>query len=72
MHVFRVPTYGCGMTDLHTNDGEPNQYDFIVAIFNDDDDSLVCWFECFPDVTDEYERLLDEALENHYKLGWND
>ena len=54
-YIFRTPTYLGGMDTLHTDDGAPNQYEFIIAIFDDEDDSLVCWHDCFPDVTDSYE-----------------
>ena len=61
--LFRVPTYGCGMTDLHTNDGARNDYEFVIAIYADADESLVCFSDSknIP-VTDAYEMQLADAI----------
>ena len=58
--LYRVPTYRDGMTDLHTNDGEPNEYRFIIVFTDGATGRIVCWAQLSVPVTDSYEMYLAE------------
>ena len=69
-YLFRVPTYAGGMTDLHTDNGARNDYEFVILIYRDSDSSLICYSDNknIP-VTDAYEMTLNDALTNGSDLG---
>ena len=71
-YICRIPTYGGGMTTLHSDDGEPNAYQFVIAVYVDETDELLFWHTCSPSVTNSYDFYQAEALDNDYKLGWDD
>ena len=65
---FRVPTYNEGMRDLHTDDGEPVDYDFIIVIRDteaEEGQDLIGWGE----ITVTIDRQYEEHLKKAFNLG---
>ena len=48
------------MTDLHSDNGDPNSYQFIFVLTNKSTGELVCWAQIRLNVTDSYDMFLAE------------
>ena len=62
MTIYRLETYAAGMTDLSTNDGEAQDYEFVFVIHESGEQSpIIAWCTDTLAVNDTYERWLADA-----------
>ena len=64
--VFRVPTYNEGIRDLHTDNGAPVDYEFIIVIrdtYAKEDRDVAGWGKLTITIDEQYEEHLQQAFD---------
>jgi hypothetical protein len=59
--IFRLPTYQSGMTDLETDGGKAQNYDFVFVISEKKTGEIVGWYADTLEINGSYEDFLADA-----------